>query len=936
MIRNIAKFLLCLVFTTLFVHAQQINLNEKIPWDPKVKIGKLDNGLTYYIRENHKPQNRLYIRLVVNAGSILEDDDQQGLAHFVEHMAFNGTKHFAKDEIISFMESIGMRFGPEINAYTSFDETVYMLELPTDTAGVVEKGIQILRDWAKNISFDDTEIDKERGVIIEEWRQGRGASARMQEKHFPVIFENSKYAERIPIGKVEILKSFNHDVLRRFYKDWYRPDLMSVVAVGDVKPGELEKLIKQNFADIQNPDYERPRKVFDVPDDNETRISIASDKEATYNVIQTMYLKEKETQLTVGDIRENILNRFFNMMLNERFNEITKQANPPFLNAYSNNGNIVRTKDAYSLTAVVREGEVDKGLKAVLTEAERIKKYGFTQPELDRAKLSYARSVQKQYEERDKLESSRFAGTYTSIFLNGGVSAGVEYFYKVFNELLDGISVDQVNSLIDTNIRNKDRVITLSLAQNDNTVLPTKEEITEIFNDASKENVKSYEENVSNEPLIKNLPAPGKIVHENYIKEIDVTELTLSNGVKVVLKPTNFKNDEILFTASSPGGNSLVSDSEYYSSVAATSIANESGVGDFSNVELRKKLAGKIVSVYPWIGELREGFEGTSSPTDIETLFKLVYLFFESPRFEKQSYDSFISRVKGYLENRGASPDAAFQDTIMVTMANYNFRSKPWSEDLLNKIDLQQSEEVYHDRFSNADDFTFYFVGNLDLNKMKKWCEMYLANLPSTKRVETWKDRNVRYPKGKIEKVVKRGIEPKSRVMMNFTGDYKWSPEESFYLNSVADYLDIKLREVIREDKSGTYGVGVWCSANRWPVEDYEYSITFGCDPDRRDELTNEILKQIDTLKNVTPEMSYINKIKEQDLRKRETDLEKNNFWLGALHSFYVNGRDPKEILNYPKLVETLTPEIIQSMAKKYLNENNYVRVELIPEQKNN
>jgi len=929
------SFFLVIFSLSLFAQTEKnYQLSDPLPADTEVKIGKLKNGLTYYIRENEKPKNRAYIRLVVNTGSVMEDDDQKGLAHFVEHMAFNGTKNFEKHDIIDFMETIGMRFGPEVNAYTGFDETVYMLELPLDSSEVFEKGFSILRDWATNISFVDEEIDKERGVIIEEWRLGLGADARMRDKHFPVIFKNSKYAERLPIGEKEILENFQYDVLRRYYKDWYRPDLMAVVAVGDFDTQYVENLILKLFSDIEPAANARERVVVEVPDYNETRFSIASDKEATYNIVRTYFLTDPEKTELVNDYRDELISRLFNMMLNERFRELTKSPTPPFLNAFAGEYNLVRSKGTYSLSAIVKEGEIEKGLSAVLTEGERLKRYGFTPSELEREKKNFARLMQKQFDERDKMESNRFTSTYTSAYLNGKAIYGIDTAYELFNQFIGGITINEVNELVKKNITESNRIITVSAPQNDITVLPDESKLAAVFTETMKKKINAYEETISDEPLISEIPQPKSIIAEKIIEELGITEWTLANGVKVVLKPTDFKNDEILLTASSPGGNSLLSEDMYYSAIAATAIVNESGLGSFSNTELRRKLAGKIINVYPWIGELREGFEGTSSPEDIETLFQLVYMFFNSPRFDETAYQSFEARIKGYLENRSASPDAAFQDTLSVTMANYHFTSEPWSEKLIDRIDLGKAKKIYFDRFADASDFTFYFVGNLDVEKMRKLTEIYFANLPDINRTETWADINLRYPKGHIEKTVKKGIEPKSKIMMKFTGDFNWDPKTVYYMESVADYLDIKLREVIREDKSGTYGVGVWCSPSRWPHEDYDYSITFGCDPERVEELTSEILAQVDTLTSFLPEQSYVDKLKEQHLRKRETDLEENRFWLSVIHDAYVNNKDLKSLLHYDELVNTLTPELIHETAKKYFNKENYVRVILLPETK--
>ena len=932
--RNISVFLLVITLFLINLTAQtnELNLSDYLPRDNKVTVGTLDNGLTYFIRENKKPENRAYIRLVVNAGSILEDENQRGLAHFMEHMEFNGTKNFSKHEIINFMERIGMRFGPEVNAYTGFDETVYMLELPMDSAGVFETGIKILRDWATNATLDPKEIDKERGVIIEEWRGGRGAQARLRDKQFPVIFKNSKYAERLPIGKKEIIETFDHELLKKFYSDWYRPDLMAVVAVGDFNAKEVETMIKKYFSDIPVKENAKERKNFEVPSLYETRFSVESDKEQVYTIVQTYFLKEVEKESTIGDYRNQMLSRLFSMMLNERFHEIMREANPPFLNAYAGDYNLVRTKDTFSLTALVKENDINKGLEALITQAEKIRQFGFTPTELERAKKVYARSMKKLYEERDKMESNKYASAYTSVYLDRDAIVGVENRYSLFTKMIDGISLEEVNKTAAENIESNNRVVIVSAPEKETIVLPASEELNSVLSTVMNKQLSAYEDNVAEGKLIENIPAPKNIVKENYIKELDITELELENGARVILKPTDFKNDEILLSASSPGGTSLLPDDEYRSGIAAPLIVNESGVGKFTNMELRKKLAGKVVSLNPWIGELREGFEGTSSPEDLEYLFKLLYMFYYEPRFDSTAYISFVNRMKGYLENRDASPDIAFQDTVSVTMSNYHFRSLPWSQESIDEISLTDTEKIYKERFADASDFTFYFVGNFDLEKIKEYCRVYIGNLPGIHRTESWKDINLRYPTGRIEKVVKSGIEPKSNVMIKYTGNFNWEPKTTYYMQSVVDYLDIKLREVIREDKSGTYGVSVWCNPTRYPHEDYEYSITFGCDPERVDELTGEVLTQIDSLRNYTPDISYVEKIKEQHLRKRETDLKTNRFWLSAIHNLYVNKRDPKVLLDFEKTINTLTPEILQKTAKEYFNDNNYVRVVLYPE----
>ena len=911
----------------------QLNLNSKLPVDSAVTIGKLDNGLTYYVRENKKPEKRAFLRLVINAGSILEDDDQQGIAHFIEHMAFNGTKNFEKNEIINYLESIGMQFGPEINAFTGFDQTVYMFEVPTDSASYMRTGMKILADWAHNISFQQEEIDKERGVIIEEWRGGRGAAARIMDKQYPVIFKDSKYAERLPIGKTKIIENVDRETMLRFYHDWYRPDLMAVVAVGDFNKEEIEGLIKSTFADMQKPKAERTREEFNVPDFDSTRFAIASDKEATLTSFQLYFMKEKEITKTTGDYRELLIEQMYNRMFNERLGELKRVADPPFVNAYSGSSNIARTKSAYTLSALVNENGIDRAMTVVLKEAERVRKFGFTSTELERQELNMGRMMQKFFAERENRKSNNYAGAYASNFLLGSPMLSVEEQYNLYIELADGITLEEVNDLAKDFITDNNRVVLVSSPEKEGVHIPTETELKNIIDNTDFSDVTAFVDKTSSDDLIDVVLKPAKIVEQDSIAGVGITKLKLANGVRVYLKPTNFKNDETLFAASSSGGNSLVPDSEFVSSLAAPAVINESGLGKFTLTELRKRLAGKVLSVFPWISELEEGFDGTGSPDDMETLFQLIYLYFTSTREDSTAYQSFMSRMEAFLQNRTESPDAAFQDTISVTMTNHHFRSRPWTEEMLNEINYDDSYKIFRDRFADASDFTFVFVGRFDVDSLKPLIQTYLGNLPSTGRTESWKDSDVSYPVGVIKKIVKKGIEPKSKVMLKFTGNYKWSLDNVYYMNSLADYLDIKLREVIREDKSGTYGVSVWCDPSHYPKEDYSYSITFGCNPERVDELTNDVFAQIDSLKMNPPDVSYVNKITEMQLRDYETNLKENGYWLYEINNSIFNNYDITEILNYEDQMKSLNADILQETAQKYLNEDNYVEVILMPEE---
>lgn len=925
------RVIIFLIFSEFALAQNDISLNDTIPVDPQITIGTLGNGLKYYIRENKKPEDRAFLRLVVDAGSILENDNQQGLAHLNEHMAFNGTKHFKKQELINYLESIGMRFGPDINAYTSFDETVYMIEVPTDSSEMVKKGFQILEDWAHNLSFDSVEIDKERGVVIEEWRLGRGANARIRDKQYPVLLKDSRYAKRLPIGKKDILENFKHQTLIDFYKNWYRPDLMAVVAVGDFNKDWIEKLIKQHFSNIKNPQNERERKTYSVPDNDSTLFSIVTDPEATSTQVSLYYKLPVPPQATVKDYRQGLVEQLYNGMLNNRLRELSQQPNPPFIYGYSGKGRIVRTKEIYILAAGVRDDGIERGLETLLREAKRVKQYGFTQTELQREKEDMFRYIEKAYNERDKTKSSTLADEYIRNFLTDEPIPGIVYEYNLQKKYLPGIKLNEINKL-GTEWMNKSEVVLVSAPQKDGLTIPDVKELKDIINKVNNEKITAYDDKVSTQPLIEKIPKPGEIVTEKEFEKLGLTEWTLSNGIKIYLKPTDFKNDEVLFQGFSPGGNSLVPDSEYVPAATATALIQLSGVGNFNYIDLQKKLAGKIVNVSPYIGELSEGIGGSASPKDLQTMFELIYSYFVNPRIDSSAFLSYESKLKSWLENRNASPEAAFHDTLQNTLNQYNYRHEPWTMERLRKMDMQKSFNIYKDRFADASDFSFIFVGNFKPDSIKPLVETYLGSLPTLTRKENWKDLNINPPKGIINKKVNKGIEPKSRVNITFTGPFDWNYETNYEFNSMLDVLRIKLREVLREDKSGTYGVGVYGSGEKIPDEKYSISITWGCAPDRVDELVKDVFEQIDSLKQAPVAPIYITKVKETQIRANETNLKENRYWLNLLNNYLFNKLDLSEINRYSERISGLDAEKIQDAAKKYFNIKNYVEVTLYPE----
>jgi zinc protease len=903
-----------------------------LPFDPAVTVGTLSNGMRYYIRENHKPEKRAELRLVVNAGSVLENENQRGLAHMVEHMAFRGTRNFEKNQISSYLESVGMRYGPDINAFTSFDETVYEITIPTDTAAILDKGFQILSEWAHNVAFDPSQIEKERPVVIEEWRLGQGAENRMQNKWFPVLFEGSRYGERIPIGLKSVLETYTPATLRSFYDTWYRPDLMAVVAVGDFDKKQIEGLVQRYLGAIPKATSPKPRPLYPVPAHDSTLVSINSDKEATRSVIRLLYKQPKRFNTTEASYREHLVEQLFGSMFNDRFNEITQKPNPPFITAYAVQGDLVRSAESFSLTAIVADNGIQRGLGALLTEGERARRFGFLQSELDRAKKDTQRGIEQAYAEREKTNSSVYAESYVSSFLQSEPSTSIQYDRDEITKLLPGITLAEVNKLAGEWMTDKNRVVVTTSPDKPGIVAPTRGELMLAFDAVKGADIAAYTENAPSQQLVEKEPTGGSVVSERQIKEIGVTEWKLSNGVRVLLKPTDFNADQIMFTSYSPGGASLLPDASYIAASAAELIPATSGVGKFTVIDLQKFLAGKQVSVFPSIDDLSEGISGSASQRDVDTMLQLIYLYFTQPRLDTSLVNTFIGRFKGVLANRSASPEAAFSDTLQVTMAQHNLREQPVSAATLDRIDPYKSFDFYKDRFSDASGFTFVFVGNFNPDSIKPSMAKWLGALPSTGRKETWRDTGIRPPTGVVQRVIKKGAEPKARTALIFTGPFEYTRQNRYQLSALAELLNIKLREALRENLGGTYGVGVSPSATRDPLPSYRFTIGFGSAPERLEALTTAALAQIDSIKKFGTTPEYLNKVKEAAFRSRETALKQNGYWLSQISTFDQSGWPLAEIPNGEKLISALTSQDLQKAAVKYLRTDNYVRVSLYPE----
>ena len=915
----------------------QINPSQPMPVDPKVKIGRLSNGLTYYIRQNKKPEQRVELRLVVNTGSVLEDDDQQGLAHFMEHMNFNGTKRFPKNELVSYLQSIGVEFGADLNAYTSFDETVYMLPVPTDKPGLVEKGLQILEDWAHNALLDSLEIEKERGVVIEEWRLSRGAEERMMKQTLPVQYQGSKYAERLPIGKIEILQSFSHAALKRFYKDWYRPDLQAVIVVGDIDVSDMEQKIKEIFGDIPAPSSPRKREIFTVPDHAEVLSVVAKDKETAFPSVEVLFKKEKQPEATIGDYVRYMNGILFTSMLNNRFREVTLKPNPPFVGAGSYYGeSYARTKDAYQLFANTSDTGMSRSLYALMEENRRVSLYGFTASEFDLQKKQIQSYYDRIFNEREKEESYKYVDEYVGNFLVNEPIPGIEWEYDFVKQYLSSVTLQDINNLAAQWTTKNNMVVTLNAPDKPGIKIPSAEEVKNVLSAADMASIEPYKEKV----LAANLLDPaklkvGKIISSKQDDELGTTVLKLSNGATVVLKPTNFKNDEVIFRAFSKGGHSLVKDADYYSAINAAPIVSQSGVGDFSAIDLGNMLKGKNTSLSPSIAANSEGMSGNTIPKETETLLQLIHLYFTAPRKDAAAFESFKTRQKQLYANVAANPQIYFSAEFQKIMTQNHPRggALPKPEDF-DKISLDRSIQIYKERFANAGDFTFLFTGSFNEETIKPLLEKYIGSLPGIAKKETFRDLGIRPPKTKVNKVITKGADPKSVVNIVFTGPAVYSTNDAYALRSLGELMDIKLVEQLREEKGGVYGVSASGGINRIPYSNYVFNITFPCAPDNADTLTDAAIKELKKIITSGVSTEDLEKIKEQQKRKLEVDIKQNSFWSNNLFDAYFYGSDPSEVLTKQKMIDSLSSKMIQDAAKKYINLNSYIRATLKPDVK--
>ncbi len=914
-----------------------LNLSDPLPVGPQVLVGQLPNGLTYYIQKNTRPEKRLELRLAIKAGSILEDEDQLGLAHVVEHMAFNGSTHFKKHELVSYLQSIGLKFGADLNAYTSFNETVYILPIPTENPENVKKGFLVLQDWAQGVSFNDADTDQERAIVLEELRLGKGVQDRMNKVLLPKIFSGSLYAKRLPIGTEESLKGFSHDAIKRFYKDWYRPNLMAVVVVGDIEPDAARALVEKHFGGLKNPENARPRLYPSIAGRSESEAIVVTDKEATTNALMIRYpVRDAKAVLTLGDYRQSLVEGLFGAMLGQRMQELTQQAAPPFIGGGSGVGPLVPGYRVFSSSALLGRQGVGPAVDALVQENERARQFGFSAAELERSKKSLMRTVEQAYAEIEKTDSARYAAEYLRNFLEQETIPGISNELAYTRELLPTINLADVNGFAQTIIPEKAaKLVAYTGSDKPENLTPTAPQLLESVARAEQAIVSAKVEKALASQILSRLPTAGSIVAERHNAALGTTELDLSNGIKVLLKPTDFKNDEILLGANRFGGQSLYGQADMYNAALASVVVSAMGLGEFAPTDLQKMLAGKVLSVNAGLGGFNDYVSASSSMADLETMLQLLSLKFGPTRLDADLYQSFVTRVQDAARNAMARPESVFSDALQTTLFNAHPRLQltPRPENF-SQLNVERMRSIYQERFASAKGMHFVMVGSFSVDAVKPLLTRYLASLPTPDITATYQDLGIRPVTGVVKKVVRAGSEPKSQVSISFTGDAPYSDEEQLRLNAVVEVLNIRIIDILREKLTLIYGGSMRGGLVRTPYPHYHLTLTLPCSPENVDKVITAAMAEIQLLQEAGVDAADWAKVKQNWLTNHRKNMRENSFWAGRLQSAALYGTDPATVLDYEKQLAAITPELLQAAAKRYLNRGNYVQVVQYPQAK--
>jgi len=929
---------IALFFSFSGITTAQTDLGQTVPIEEGVKTGVLENGLTYYIKHNEEPKNRASFYIIQNVGALLEKENQNGLAHFLEHMAFNGTKNFEGKGILNTLERHGVAFGRNINAYTAYNQTVYnMSNVPSEPEGLVDTCLLILHDWSDGLLLTDEEIDMERGVIREEWRTRRNSGFRLRRQWFPVVFEESMWAERDIIGDTTVIKTHDPETLRNFYHDWYRTDLQAIAIVGDIDANEVEKQVKELFSSIKavtNP-IERP--VFEIPDHEETRFVVATDEEATQSG-KNIYIRHKNNdgrEKSYKEHRGGYIRSLYNAMTSQRIRELLEKGEPPFISGYTRIGGLVRGYDAYSIGVTANDGEEEKALEAILTETERIKRHGFTPGELERAKKDLLSRIENQYKQRDKINNDTYCRQFASHYLTGSPINGIEDYYHFAVETMPTITLDELFERAQKWISDKNRSIVITGPENSEHL--TEQKALDIFTKVENMEIAPYEDTAMGTTFINHDLKGSKVINTRRLEEFDAVEWTLENNATVVFRHADYQKDQVLFNAFSKGGSSIWDD-EYVPSLSlATNFVSAYGLGDYDATTLNKMLSGINARVQPHLGTLTEELNGSSAPKDFETLMQLVYLSFEKPRFDKETHDALMSRYLGVVKNLQNEPRKIREDSLGLIWNNYHPRIRVLDTEFLEDISFDAIRDIYTDRFQDAEDFTFLIVGNIDEETAKTMSEKYIGSLTSTSRNETWIDRKIEAPEGKTEKIIPIKLTtPKTHVNIRYENDSHYNQKNQLMLNVLRGILDLRYTETVREEEGGSYGVSVNSNFSQYPSGKATLMMSFDCEPQRANELKAIIYREIDKIAENGPTADDFQKTIKNILKDREQHREHNPFWMEALYNYYFRGINTVDKENYELILENMTQNEIHKFTKTFIADANLMDVLFVPDEQEN
>jgi zinc protease len=915
--------------------APVLNGQEVIPFDAAVHTGTLPNGLRFYIRENERPASRVSLRLAVKAGSLDERDDQQGLAHFIEHMAFNGSAHFKPGELVSYFESIGSRLGPHVNAYTSFEETVYQLELPTDKPDIVTKGLTAMADFAGGLTFDPAEVDKERGVVIEEWRSGLGAGSRVRDKQIPVLFYQSRYAERLPIGKPEVIRTAPASRLREFYDAWYRPDAMAMVAVGHVNPAQFEAAIRAAFGGLQPRAAQLPRPDRTVPAQSELLVNVTVDPELTSSSVQLVRKRPREGERLVDDYRRDLVSRLFQRMLGLRLDELSRKPEAAFLSAGASDSPLSRTVDAFTLAARVKDGAIDEGLAALEIEARRAREFGFTAQEFNLARREMVSFYQRAFDERDKAESPPLADEYVRNFLIDEPSPGIDYEYRLVQRILSAITIDEITAVARTRLADASRVVLTTAPQKTGLVMPADAEVRAALSaaDAAVVMPPDFSAAPARRALMPNKPAAAAITSRRQLPAIGVTVVTFANGVEAWLKPTDFKNDQIIFSLTAPGGTSLAPPADFGNASLAPLYVRQSGFGDLKFLDLQRMLTGSSVNVGPSISSSAQSISGSVSPPAFEMALQMLHLSFTAPGDDPDAFQLMKRQLDAAVANRGQNPAQVFGERVSQVVTSNHYTSQPVTAETLAGLDRAKMSGFYRARFSNAADFTFFLVGAFNVDDAVPLLARYVGSLPSTgKRTSEVKDLHIQFPATTQRVQVEKGREPRAQVALSFFAEPALDAAEQERVGAATAVLQSTLREVMREGLGQTYSVSVGLAQSPPQRGGGHINVSFAGAPENIQGMTDRVLQEVKHLQDAPPPEALVATVKEAARRQYETNLRENTYWLGRLQAVHTQGKDPSEILTRLTRINAITPADIQASFKKYFPLDRYALVTLVPE----